>query len=884
MWLNAFLVALGIVVLCIHQLTAAEMPTDSLNQKADISEERPLIVELYFNDNSTGIQRCYEIGDDIWIPFDLFHEHANLPEIQDNFSTTTIKTTLGSVNFSTESLKQFEGLQYISLEMLKKSFHAYPLFNDYLYAIKIVIPWTPLYPSKETNKQVTIVPDITAPKSSLSFLHIESDLSHQLRHTTSSYLELEAGGRFSGGTWDIMGKGDPAESLSLSRYHWTSISRYNALRIGTGTSQTYNLLENLEYTGLQFAWNNKGIMRHLDNTHYSDADVLLNIGSTQRRTIEGTGPPAGIAELRFDGYVAARQRIPFNGRFIFRNVRMTTDLRITEVYLYNHSLLEKPAHIIDYSLSLANRSLEKHEILAHGAVGNEGNILDDDNSLSALTGFGHILYGLNRRITLESALQHNPRSESMDFLIGPVISIGSGWNAAFYGAQANGRRGADISLFGHGKTWHFTQRTLWHQKGFGYDTREARQRHLLRLQTRPFSWLAAVLYGNYTKEGDSTSSKYLLPGGTFRLSSRARLSASPDNDRGDYRYEAYLSPRYDTDIRLQYDDEIITATIDYDFSGSDNTLQFIHSYKPKNQTHASSIYLNLSPGEAGKNRIQLGSTYSQSGLGFTGSWSKTINTGLHFNLAYRHNIYHENAFSIDEFTFLPEEDRTQQTISFSLAWDLGRSNSRFYPINRTAISHTRGGMAGSLKVMTGSGIPQSSINDVAILINGRRLGQRQVGGNFFIGNLKPGIYSVSVDPENLPLELVVERQNIKVEVRNGSVTEVTIPVYAEYGAAGKVCTLSEHTLAGAEVTIIDSEGNTIKQTQTDQFGYYRVDGLRQGAYTARAATSTPDPDGEGPLCETEFTITNNFLFDVDIVIPEEARPNKTSNALQTNLP
>jgi len=863
---NAVLLALGIVVFCFPRLRAADMPTDSSITQAAPYGEQPLIVELFFNDNSSGIQRCYEIGDDIWIPFDLFHQHANLPEIENSGQTNTVKTTLGPVVFSPESLKAFEGAHYISLRTLKESFHVHPLFNDYLYAIKIVIPWTPLALSNGRNKSTAIVPDIAAPKSSLSFLHFESDLSHRLGHETNSYLELEAGGRFGGGTWDVMGKGDPSETLSLTRYHWTHLSRHTALRIGTGSSQSYNLLTDLKYTGLQFAWNNRGIMRNLENTQYSDADVLLNIGSTQRRTIEGTGPPAGIAELRFDGRVAARQRIPFTGRFIFRNIRMTTDLRITEVYLYKHTLLEKPARIINYSQSLANRSLEKQELLVHGAVGIAGNILENDTSADSFTGFGHILYGLNRRLTLESTLQHNPRTGSTDFLFGPVFSIGSGWNAALYGAQANGRTGADMTLSGHGKTWRFTERSLWYDKGFRHDTQKAYQRHLFRLQTKPFSWLSTTLYGNYTKEGNAIQSQYILPGGTVRLSRHASISALPDDENGDYRYEAYLSPRHDTNVRLQYEDAMVTANVDYDFGNGDNMLQLIHSYTPRDNTHASSVYLNLSPGETGKNRLQLGSSCSQSGLGFSGSWSRTVNAGLHYILSYQHNIYHENAFSIDESAFLPDNN-AEQTISFNLVWDLGRSNSRFYPINRTAISHTKGGMAGALKIMTDSGIEQSSINDVAILINGRKLGQQQKNGSFFIGNLRPGIYSVSVDTEKLPVELVVEQQKQRVEVRSGALTEVIIPVFAEYGAVGKVSSVSGSALADRTVGITGPEETIVKTTLTDQFGYYRVDGLRKGSYTAtllKTGTNIPDQTSE-----TSFTITNKFLFDIDLVIPEE---------------
>ena len=53
---------------------------------------------------------------------------------------------------------------------------------------------------------------------------------------------------------------------------------------------------------------------------------------------------------------------------------------------------------------------------------------------------------------------------------------------------------------------------------------------------------------------------------------------------------------------------------------------------------------------------------------------------------------------------------------------------------------------------------------------------------------------------------------------------------------------------------------------TDQFGYYRIDGLRQGSYTARAMTTKEDkPDR---IAETNFIITDDFLFEIDIIVPE----------------
>lgn len=842
-------------------------PSSKQQTVTAVTEEQAVVVDLFINDRPAGIQICYESHDDLWVPFELFHKHVDLPAVSENDQIMQFMTSLGPIHFNLSTLQEFEGKQCISFAMLKERFHVHPLFNEYLYTVKILIPWKPVTSSKQKEKKISVTPDISAPGKSLSFLHFETDISHSFQDSnTDHYLELEAGGRIGPGMWDIVTTGNKHDKLSLSQYHWTTLSKNTVLRIGTGTSQIYNLVENPEYTGVQIAWNNRNILQNLDDMHYSDSDALLNIDRTQRRTIEGTGPPGGIAELRFDGRIAARQRISFDGKFIFSNVRMTTDLRITKVYIYEYSTLEQPLRIIDYTQSSANRSLARHEMLFHCAVGRSGNPLDEDYSgPTSLTGFTHILYGLNERVTLEGSMQYDPYEKSTDQLLGLIMSVGSRWNTSLYSAQSNGRFGADISIFGYGKNWRVSQRSQWNEKGFGYDTREHKERHIVRLQARPFSWMNAFVYGNYTKENNLVTSKHLLPGGYLHLFPRTRLSIIPDDNDGKYSYEVYLRARRDTDMQFRYEDKIISTNINHDLRNGTNTLQLYHSFAPKNQTHASSVHFNWHPGNSRNDRIQLGASHMHGRFGFSGSWSKEINSGLSAILSYNDNMFNASGLSIEDSPFL-SDSYDNHTISLSITWDLGYSGKRFYPINRSAISQTRGGMAGALKIMTDANVSQSSINDVSILLNGRTLGQRQIGGTFFVGNLRPGIYTVSVDPENLPLEMVVERQNIKVEVQSGAVTEVNIPVFTEYGAAGMVCTASEHMLVDVPVSIVDSSGKTVKRTRTDQFGHYRVDGLRQGNYTAKVTTTKEgEPDH---VTEKDFTIKKDFLFEIDIIVPE----------------
>jgi hypothetical protein len=171
--------------------------------------------------------------------------------------------------------------------------------------------------------------------------------------------------------------------------------------------------------------------------------------------------------------------------------------------------------------------------------------------------------------------------------------------------------------------------------------------------------------------------------------------------------------------------------------------------------------------------------------------------------------------------------------------------------------------------MNNTRLKPSDINDVDILINGRKLGQRQVDGTFFVGNLIPGVYSVDIDAEKLPLELNVARKSLKAEVRNGAVTEVNFPVYAEYGMAGRVTDHSGSGQADALITVRDIEGKTAATTFTNAFGYYRIDGLRPGNYTVDAAESET---GSGKTAPREVSIKDDYLFEINFSISADRRP------------
>jgi hypothetical protein len=855
------------VLICQHimqiPLLAAERtgtpPPAQTSQQAEATNKEPLLAEIFINSQSAGSFVCYRHENDYWVPFPLFLEKSGLKAPEPGIVTVPYQTSLGIITFSPGSLKLIEETTCISLGELKKTFLVNGRFDQSNFAFVLDIPWQAGNPALKKVELAAIKPDVPAPASSLSFLRIEPTASWDFDNKPEKNLFLEAGGRVMNGVWDFTLEGDPEKQLTPTRYHWTTYSKHLALRLGTGSSDIQSLVEDIPFTGLQFGWNNHNILNQLDFERYSDSDIFLTLDRTQQRTIEGKGPPAAIAELRLDGIVVARQRIGLDGRFIFSNVRMTTDLRKTEVMLYERSLREKPLAVINYTISILNRSMPAHELLIRGGTGVLGNPLDNSGIKRPQTGFTHIQYGLTNRMTLEASYQYNPKTASNEYMAGTALSIGKQWATALYAANVNGSFGADARLEGHGRNWDLSEVSSWREAGFSGESSVNEQRHAMRISTSVMKPFDLLLYGSFEKKGEETGKRFLLPGAYWTIFPWMTLSAIPNDDER-YRYEANLRMGDMSDLSVVYDKKLVTADFRTDLSHS-LISRLLNTYAVNTGSNLTSLYLDWYPGVSRFDVLRLGVSRSDGQYGFSGSWSKFMNAGLRFTLQYSYNMNNAQQIeSQDNFVENGIVQNARQYIGFTMTWDMGFSKKKTYPINRTAISTTRGGLAGSLDIMNDTSLGSADINDVDILVNGRKLSQRQIDGTFFVGNLRPGIYTVDIDTEKLPLELNVARNSVKAEIRNGAVTEVNIPVYAEYGVAGCLNDPKGNPMPGKALEITDSTGKPAGQVTTDQFGYYRFDGLKPGTYAIR-------PEGSEKSTERTFVIKNDYIFDVNLTMP-----------------
>lgn len=142
-------------------------------------------------------------------------------------------------------------------------------------------------------------------------------------------------------------------------------------------------------------------------------------------------------------------------------------------------------------------------------------------------------------------------------------------------------------------------------------------------------------------------------------------------------------------------------------------------------------------------------------------------------------------------------------------------------------------------------------------------GRTMPGGELFIGGIAPGVHTVTLDPENLPIELVPERLSVVAEVAAGALTRVDFAVRPKFGIAGRVADGAGQDIAGRRVEISGATGTLGRQGVTDRVGLFRIDGLPPGDYRVRLL---PESGDDGPMPVRSAHIENDFLFDQDLIL------------------
>jgi hypothetical protein len=180
---------------------------------------------------------------------------------------------------------------------------------------------------------------------------------------------------------------------------------------------------------------------------------------------------------------------------------------------------------------------------------------------------------------------------------------------------------------------------------------------------------------------------------------------------------------------------------------------------------------------------------------------------------------------------------------------------------------TRGGIAGSLVFDEHYRRPESGVEKVGILINGYKVPQRQGNGSFFVGNLKPGLYRVTFDTSELPVELTGESKGKIIEVKSCGITNLAMPVYAMNGVAGRLVDKQGIGMANVVVRAKPTgQAEPVSSGLTNDFGYYRLDGLKNGSYSIYVEREVQGK--RATVAERSLIIKDDYQFEIDMQVQQ----------------
>jgi hypothetical protein len=814
-----------------------------------------LVVGAYVNGANGRDIDVYRVGEIYWMPVETLSELTGF-RFTNTASGITLSAPIGVAEVPAVSLSERDGVLLISSQTLMDALKIMTRFDSAEFALRLDVPWSSadLAAANESKDASALEPDVHAPSGSLSLLRFRSDYSRAIDSGDDfSDSTLDVGGRAGVGTWMWGARKPSDDDYYINRYFWNHQLERTVYRLGTNFVDLNPLVDSINYTGLQFAWNSNSIEPFTDFSSDLAFDSFLSEDvEIQRDIVRADGPPGGIAELRINDRPLNRVRVDLNGNYEFRNLPLPVgDFSKVEIYLYARSVRDEPAQIVDLSRQLVAQTLPRGETLLRAGGGGAGNPLNDEsqgNDDGDATGFVQARYGLSEDITLQAIAQQDA-DDTLTIVGGVRTSLGKNWAVALDLSSRDGSPAANAQVLGGGERWDTRIRSRFFSKDYGRASSDRRSQYdnVINSFYEVSETLRAGVVGRYYRDSRDHEVQFLKPAAYWNPTPRLNFGAVPNLD-GDYRLSAAYRFAPAHRLNALYDNQVYSAWHTYNRS-SGTTLQSGYDYSEDEDNgrvfSQASVYIDGNF----NNYLQAGLSYNEQDLGYFMSWNRILRPGVEFGV------------SAEERYRLFNEVDTGLVVAAFLRLDFAAVGGRLAPTDNRSVNFTRGGVAGAIQDSSGKSIPVDNVN---FLVNGQRLPQSQSGGDYYLRDLKPGVYEIAIDEFNLPLEYVPVRKRQLVEVGRASVTEANFEVRVEYGAAGQVTDSAGEALRDLRVVAIDASGEEVSAGQTDQFGYFRLDRLLPGSY--RFQIRSTDEQGERIVAERLVEIRDNFLFDQDLVV------------------
>ncbi len=761
---------------------------------------------------------------------------------------STIQTPIGSIDLPQDALREFEDQSFISENVLGDTLHVPVRFDVENYAIVLEPPWgNGAVVAEEAEEIIEIEPDIVPPIIGMTSVHGDLFTTYSgTGDTIGVSTRLEVNGYGLGGVWQL-GYSGTEKDYSLTDYAWLREITDNIWTlVGRQQSGAHPLISVVDMTGVQIAYSNRAdAFEQIEDIN----GTLLDRGNGSGRVYFGEGPPGGRAELVIDGLIVAETIINVDGTFeiespLFDQRRNDVEIRIFE------ALSNNQVDSIRSTVTANNFLAPKGSFNIVAGAGLEGGEISTNIDSRGPTGFARIRYSPYDDATVEAAVVYDPDG-GIEAVTGAAASFGK-YGTAYAAAALNqsGRKSFEGLYFAEFKKLSLNAR-INYREAEDLETGDtvAQENHFFEAT---YDYSQSLRFGAIARR--NIDAAYALPFVSWRVYPGLSLAARPNRD-GEYRLEARAEPFQDINLQVFYEGSGF-ARVGYDYYTEvtgESELSIEALYDQDTAELGFALGLNGQRFFGVPVFWQLRATHS--------SDNSSLSGGLRYELRPGVAALINGGFS------QPASGNSSIFGTLGVTFDLGLAGRTLSAAPRQATNPRYGRIAGRVVAPEGVEFSAEDFKNAQVVVDGQPIGKVQANGAYWLPRIPKGTRSVRLEADNLPIDLVVDTDTIYAEVAPGAVTTVNFELAVEVGTSGRITGPDDEPVPGVPLQMLNSEGVIVSRARSNQFGLFRMDGLRPGKYVLKALDIW-----EG--ASTDVTIGSEYVFGSDLKVGKSGKKAK----------
>jgi len=754
---------------------------------------------------------------------------------------TFLDTPIGSIEIPAASLRTIDGVDFITEDFLDETLNVPVRFDVEYYAIVLEPPWgSDEIITADATPEVEIEPDVVPPIIGMNSIHGDvfttySDAADEIGVSTN----LELNGHAFGGVWQF-GLSGNLDSQNVVSYAWLREITDNIWTlVGRQQSGVHPLVNVVDMTGAQVAYSNQAdAFEQIEDLN----GILLNRDTGSGRTYIGEGPPGGRVQLIVDNLVVAEAIIGVDGIYEIESPLLDQRRNDVEVRVFE-ALSNNQVDSIRTTVSVNNFLAPKGSFNIVAGAGTEGSIFDDNKSEGA-TGFARARYAPLDDVTVEAAVTYDPE-DGASGVVGAAVGLGKYGTA--YAAAAlrdDGQKAFEGLYFVEFKKLSLSARLNYREDNDAEeDEPDTIENHFIEAT---YDYSKNLRFGAVARR--NMEATFVLPFVSWRVAEGLSFSARP-NQEGKYRLEARAEPFKDISLQVFYEASGF-ARVSYDFETEltgESELSFEAIYDDE---------LGFAVGLQGQRLYDIPLFWQLRGEHRANN--STASVGLRHELRPGISLFANGG--LRRFN----AGGSELFGSFGLTFDLGLARDSFTAAPRQANNPRFGKIAGRVAVPEGFELQDEDLEGAQIIINEQPAGSVEKDGTFWLPRVPKGVSAVRLEASKLPIDLVVDTDVVFAKITPGAVTPIDFDLAVEVGTAGRIIGPDGEPVEGVPLQMLNSEGVVVSRARSNQFGLFRMDGLRPGKYVLEALDIW-----EGASREVEIGV--EYVFGTDLNVSKSGK-------------